>query len=330
MKKLLYIFLPIAALLCLSCTKVEYVDPFQSGVNIAHTMVGAGSGTLSVLVNTKGTWRVSCDQPWVEFDVKGGVDKGAFTIRYASNESDISVRRQLRKAKIVIGLDSKMVSDTITVVQQGFISGEQPGNTTADPDITVEFDQVALKQLTIFCCSMEGVEESQKDAALQWAKAQADICVAGKNVYGKSKDINVAGCDFAGLDQAAEYQAFKDLVDSTLNAGIGTNGKWVICGQTYHLSMMQTAYPTTPSWYPDDARNPLFDADRFAWQNNLYDMLWMKQQNYISTYSDIAGHSYQADYMYVSSTLLSNVSEVELVSPSFGMAHKAIKLTLKY
>jgi len=330
MKKLLYILPAIMVALSAGCTKVEYVDPFQGGVNIAQTMVGAASGSLSVLVNTKGTWRVSCDQPWVEFDVKGGVDKGAFTVRYASNESDISVRRQSRVAKIAIGLDSKLVADTITIVQYGFISGDQPGTTKTDPDITVEFDQVALKQLTVFCCSMEGVEESQLDAALEWAKGQADICVVGDVVYGESKDIQVAGCDFAGLDSAAEYQAFKDLVNSTLNAGIGANGKWVICGQAYHLSMMQTAYPTTPTWYPADARDQLFAADRFAWQNNLYDMLWMKQQTYITTYTDASEHSYQADYMYVSSTLLSNVSDVDFVSSSYGMAHKAIKLTLKY
>jgi len=330
MKHLLFILSSIAVLLSVSCTKVEYVDPFQGGVNIAQTMVGANSGSLSVLVNTKGTWRVSCDQPWVEFDVKGGIDKGAFTVKYASNESDISVRRKSRVAKIAIGLDSKLVADTITIVQYGFISGDAAGKTTPDPDITVEFDQVALKELTLFCCSMEGVEETQKEAALEWAKAQADICVVGDKVYGASADIKVAGCDFAGLDQAAEYQAFRTLIDTTLNAGTGANGKWVICGQTYHLSMMQTAYPATPAWYPEDAHDSLFDADRFAWQNNLYDMLWMKQQNYISTYTDAENHSYQADYMYVSSTLLSNVANVELVSPSYGMAHKAIKITLKY
>ncbi len=330
MKRQYAIFIFMAIMLACGCVRTVYVDPFSPGVNIASVQVCARQGSLSVLVNTQGTWRVSCDQPWIVLDVNGGTGNAAFTVRYASNESDIAVLRTARTARIAVGLDSKMVSDTITVIQQGFISGGIAPQVYDDPDISVEFDSRSLRETSVLCCSMEGVEDADREAALSWAAEQAEVRVTDGRVYGELDGIGIAGCDFAGMDPAAGLIAFKELVDNTLNSPEDTFGKWIICGQAYHLSMMQAGYPSTPSWYPSDARDAVFDADRFAWQNNLYDILWMKRQDYTVTYTDAGNRSYQADYMYVSSTLLSDVLDVELLSPVYGMSHSPVKITLKY
>jgi len=327
MKKILSILAFAIALLLCSCKK-EYVDPFTGGVNIGQTFVGAKPGSVSVLVNTAGTWRVSCDQPWISFDVDGGKGKAAFTVNYESNESGITSLRASRVAKIAIGLDNTLVADTLTITQQGFLSIGPAVKIVSDPNISVEFDQRELRQMSLICCSLEGVSPEQQESAISWACSQADVCVIGSSVYNSVDDINVAGFDFTDLDTEAEYKAFKNLIDTTLNAGLGT-GNWILCGQTNHLSMMQIGYPSTPSWYPTDANDPVFDSDRFAWQNNLYEMLWMKEQNYVETYTD-DDRSYQADYMYVSSTLLSNVTDMEIISAEYGMSHTPLIITLIY
>lgn len=330
MKKQYAISAFAALVLLCGCFRTVYVDPFSPGVNIAGVPVGAQQGSLSVLVNTQGTWRVSCNEPWISLDVNGGEGRAAFTASYASNESDITVRREARTARIIVGLDSKMVSDTITIVQQGFISGGIAVQVYDDPDISVEFDSRALREASVLCCSLEGVESADYESAVSWAAEQAVVRVIDGRVYGGLDGIGIAGCDFAGMDAAEELLAFRELIGNTLNSAGDTFGKWIVCGQTYHLSMMQTGYPSAPSWYPEDARAAIFDADRFAWQNNLYDILWMKLQDYTVTYTDSENRSYQADYMYVSSTLLSDVLDVELLSPVYGMSHKPVKITLKY
>jgi hypothetical protein len=95
--------------------------------------------------------------------------------------------------------------------------------------------------------------------------------------------------------------------------------------------MMQSSYPATPSWYPTDVEDPDFDADRYAWNNNLYDCLWMSERNFVQTWTDQAdGKSYMADYVYVSRDVLASIYSVERLDKVLGMEHNPIKITLKY
>ena len=103
----------------------------------------------------------------------------------------------------------------------------------------------------------------------------------------------------------------------------------MIGGQLYHFSMMQTAYPATPSWYPSDIDASEFDSDRYAWNNNLYDCLWMSERDFVTTWTSETG-SYMADYVYVSRDVLATISEVQRLDPVYGMTHNPIKITLKY
>ena len=92
---------------------------------------------------------------------------------------------------------------------------------------------------------------------------------------------------------------------------------------------MQTDYPSTPDWYPQTTEDPRFRSDIYAWQNNLYDSVWMYNQDFVSTYTDAEGQSYSADYIYVTGSVFAMLTSVQLLDVE-GLSHKPVKLTLKY
>ncbi len=335
MKNCIKYFIP--AILCAmammsSCSKDgDDVETFASGTCIARASVGAGEGSLSVSVETAGTWRLSCQEPWLSFDVEGGAGSQAFTVYYESNSSDILNLRPSRVAKIAISLDTHLVSDTLVLVQQGFLGGEVKSEIRPDSRISLEFDNKAVTEARFICCSSEGLDD---DSALRtWLDERgADAFVLDGNVEGSLPGgIRIAGCNFAGLTESEEYIAFKQAVDGSVNSSFEGGTQWIVAGQMYHLSSMQTSYPSSPGWYPADAKGEHFRSDRYAWQNNLFDVAWMYAQDYVSTYTDTDSHSYSADYVYVSSSVLDMVSSVQIVNaPVSGMAHKAIIVEIKY
>ena len=334
MKKHLLLIIPAvlaaAAVFC-SCEKEGDTDPFASGTCIAQARVGAGQGSLSVAVETSGMWRLSCSEEWLHFDVEGGVGKQAFTVFYESNSSDIINLKPARVAKIAIKLDSPMVADTLVLVQQGFLGGEIQTTVKPDSRIKLEFDSKAITEATFVCCSSEGLDDDT--ALLAWINGQgADAYVLNGTVNGTLPGgIKVAGCNFAGLSAADEYAAFRAVVDGSVNSSFDSGTEWIVAGQMYHLSSMQSAYPSTPAWYPADAKGDDFLSDRYAWQNNLYDTVWMSTRDYVSTYTDAEAHSYSTDYVYVSASVLDMISSMSVVAaPVAGMAHKAIVLNLKF
>ena len=78
-----------------------------------------------------------------------------------------------------------------------------------------------------------------------------------------------------------------------------------------------------------DASGEEFREDRYAWQNNMYDLLWMKTQGWVETYKDEDGRSWQADYVYVSASVLDKASSVEIVPvPVSGMMHNPVMVVL--
>jgi hypothetical protein len=147
------------------------------------------------------------------------------------------------------------------------------------------------------------------------------------------EDMNFVAADLKDACTAgreAGLEAFTGMVEDTYNA-YNSPSKWIIGGQMYHYSMMQSSYPATPSWYPTDVEDPDFDADRYAWNNNLYDCLWMSERNFVQTWTDQAdGKSYMADYVYVSRDVLASIYSVERLDKVLGMEHNPIKITLKY
>lgn len=326
MKKISLIAFAALVALC-SCSK-QSVDPFRAGVCIGYVEVGSAAGQLSVSVETANGWSISCPQEWLHFDVTAGEGNSAFTAYFTSNESDILSLRHSRVAKVAVRLHDGLVADTLYVCQHGFINDPVPVKVETDPAIRLEVDTKAVTTLEIVCCNSDGA--SQQDV-VDWACGTADVALVDGKVYGEAEDMGFAACDYAGLDAEQEYEAFKQLIRSTLNDSANNCAQWVIGGSMYHLSMMQTGYASTPAWYPADALSDDFRSDRYAWQNNLSDVLWMKNKDYIVTYSDGQGHAWAADYVYVSASVLAKVVDAALVdAPVAGMTHKAIRITLKY
>jgi hypothetical protein len=239
--------------------------------------------------------------------------------------SDISDLREARTAKIAILLENSLKADTLVLVQRGLYRVEPAHKVVADPDLVLEYILPQEQLVTLLCCSSEGTADV--DAFI--AQQNADITVKDGEVTGEVEGLNVVGCNFAGMSEDEEFEAFRAMVNSTFNAGPDAGDNWIFAGQMYHLSSMMIGYADTPKWYPQSTTDTRFRSDIFAWQNNLYDCVWMYNQKYVKTYSNSNEESYTADYVYVSPAVFSKVEAVELLDVE-GMSHKPIKVTLKY
>ena len=323
MNKSIVVVLAAAVLCGMSCTKTVETDPFSPGICVAECQVGSAAGSLSVLVETAGTWRIRCDVPWLETDVKGGVGRGAFTFRYTSNEADILHQTGSRIGRIAICLDEGNRADSLRIVQHGFISRESKGSVGQDPALQLEFDNPPLKRVSVLVVNTDG-----QASAAAWAQGKADILVVDGVVSGDLDGLCIKGCDLSALGADAEYVAFRQLIEEGFSESPADG--WMLCGTMNHYSMMQIGYPETPQWYPSDARSDEFRSDRYAWQNNLYDLLWMKERCWFSTWTDGLGRSWAADYIYVSSALLRQVAEVDILDiPLPEMTHNPLKVTFR-
>lgn len=318
-----------AAGLAVSCSQTEVIPAFQPGNAVAVCRVGAAGGEVSVLVETQGQWRLRTDDSWISTDVPGGKGRGAFTLRYASNQSDILNLKPGRTGRIAICLESSGKADTLLIVQRGFLSPEENLPVTADPALQLEFETPDALAVKLLVASSEG---ASADAVAAWAEGYgADVCVLDGVVSGGVAGLNTLGCDYKEMSQDQKYAAFQDAVLSSVGSALVYGDDWIVCGQMYHYSAMQVGYPQTPSWYPADASGDAFRSDRYAWQNNLYDLLWMKMQDWVETYTDADGHRWQADYVYVSASVLDKVSSVEILpTPVSGMLHNPVAVVLKY
>lgn len=324
MKK--YIYMVLLSVLVCACTKnVEIIDPYSPGSCIGKIELGAAAGSMSVSVETSGDWRVETADEWLTIDIDGRTGNGAFTVYYESNESDVMVLKSGRVGRVAIRLAESRKVDTLVFVQQGFYPVAADVDVVSDPAIALEYKDEDKAEVSLICCSSEGESD-----IMSWLAAQdADVVVLDGNVTGEVDGLNVRGCNYAGMTADEEYDAFRSLIRQTYNSAPDAGDDWVFAGQMYHLSVMQAGYDSTPSWYPATKEAMEFRADLYAWQNNLYDCVWMYKRNYVSTYTDADGRSYCADYVYVSSSVFAKVTSVELLDVD-GLSHKAIKITLKY
>lgn len=324
------ILLSIALAFAVSCSgKTDLIPAFQPGNTVAVCRVSASAGEVSVLVETNGLWRLNIPDNWISADVPGGNGRGAFTFRYESNESDILNIRPGRIGHIAICLEGSAKADTLVISQRGFLSPEEDIHVTEDPALKLEFENPSGVEVKLIVASTEGASAA---AVSEWVKGYgADISVLDGVVSGEEEGLNVLGCNFDGQSTDQKFSSFRDAVLSSIGSSLACGNDWIVCGQMYHYSVMQLGYSNTPSWYPSNVSGDEFKGDRFAWQNKLYDLLWMKTQGWVETYTDADGHCWQADYVYVSSTLLDKVSSVEMLSaPVSGMLHKPVSVVLKY
>ena len=322
-----------ASLSAVSCDKEG--APYKDGPTLGEIYVTAEAGMTSVFVETTGQWRVSSDADWVSLDVEGGLGKGSFTASWSSNESDILNVKTSRKATVTIASDERGINYKFTIVQQGFYPEHELSGTGSSEHITVEFETPEATKRTFVLCSRDGLSDEHAEAFEDWLES-FDAAVVGAEVMGSLPGVQMRGADFKGLSENDEYDAFVNLIEGTFNSDKSDND-WIIAGQFYHLSMMQAGYPSAPEWYPHSGRDQKFDADRYAWKNNLYDCLWMSERDYVTTYTGPAFYnegeegSWQADYVYLSRRLIAKVYNVEILDkPVESMEHAPICVTFNY
>ena len=333
----------LVAVTALSCEKSGL--EIKSGNVLGEIEVAATAGRLTVSVETVGRWIVyeADDAPWVSFDVQGGVGNGAFTVSYQDNMSSVIDAKSSRKARIVVTSEDYAKSDTLNIIQMGFYSDIRPSQVKPSPEIVLEYVPPETKTLTIVYCSADGVKDQA--ALAQWAEHEqfdvvacgngfvrpADVVSGEKYTVCTVGDVNFVSADLKeAFDDGEEYEAFLDIIENTYNANTYKSSKWVIGGQLYHYSMMQTAYPGTPSWYPEDLDALDFASDRYAWNNNLYDCLWIAEHDFVPTWTFDEDKSYMADYVYVSRDVLATICEVRKLDKVHGMTHNPIQITIKY
>ncbi len=140
----------------------------------------------------------------------------------------------------------------------------------------------------------------------------------------------VNAMDGGTVDQI-RYRQIRRLLEDGYNAPL-SKGKWLIGGTFWYLSAMETGYPLTPDWYPTDPSASEFDADLYAWKNNLMDCVWMVKRDYTPTYTDdLDMKSWRPSYVYASADAWNAVVSLEVLdAPVAGMKHKPITMTLKY
>lgn len=333
MKKMIFMLTLVAVLINVSCSKDA---PYKSGPTLGEIYVTAESGRISVFVETTGQWRVTSDADWLSLDVEGGLGQGAFTVSYMSNESDILNVKASRKGVVAIFSDDRKTDYAFAIIQQGFYPDHELSEPEKDPHISIEFENQQASKRTFVLCSKDGVGEKDLDIFNEWLES-FDAAIVGDESRGSLPGVDMKGADFKSLSPEQEYDAFVNLIETTYNADNDSDNDWIIAGQLYHLSMMQAGYPSAPQWYPLNGRDTAFDADRYAWRNNLYDCLWMSERDYITTYTGQVSYnegelgSWQADYVYLSRGLIAKVYSVEILDkPVESMEHDPICVTFNY
>ena len=333
MKKMFFVWTLIASLLAISCTKET--STYNEGPLVGEIYVTAYAGVVSVFVETTGQWRVNTEADWLTLDVEGGLGRGAFTASYSSNESDILAVKSSRKAVVVISSDETQTEYSFAIVQQGFYGEHELEGVQPDQEMTIEFALPDFVKKSFVLCSRDGIEGTDEKFET-WLKS-FDAAVVGEEVIGALPGVEIKGADFLSLTPDQEYAAFENLVETTYNSDNKSHYDWIIAGQFYHLSMMQAGYPSAPDWYPSNGRVDVFDADRYAWKNNLYDCLWLSERDYVITYtgqspySEESAGSWQADYVYLSKGLLAKVYSVEILEkPVESMEHAPICVTFNF
>ena len=352
-----------------SCsTKIQQPDP---GVALGEIYLTASAGSKTVAVDLDGLWRVSVLEDWLSLDINGRDGKGAFTFSYSSNESDFSNVNPTRLGHIVIQSLNSMKADTLYVRQQGTPDGKE--YESYDSSCYIEFVDAALNRVIAVYADFDGVtdamsvrdwiEEVQADIVaavcpVSLAESLSEIYpeqsvsyeglilistsqVAEKvsqsaspaSLTVKVGDITYVVADFGRqLQETSRYIQLRTLLDNGYNAPL-SQGKWFVGGTFWYLSAMEAGYPFTPSWYPSDPSDSAFDADRYAWKNNLLDCVWMVQRDYTPTYTDESdiSRSWRPSYVYASSQAWNTIVSLDVSDePVAGMKHKPVIMTLKY
>ncbi len=356
-----YLMILLAVSMLAACqTKMEQPDP---GTGLGEIYLTAPAGAMSVSVDLDGLWRVWAEEDWISLDINGRDGRGAFTFSYSSNESDFSVSRGTRLGHVIVQSIPQMRSDTLYIRQQGIPDGKDyytrlSGSYIGIPD-------TGLERVDAIYMNAEGLDLSYVSAMASEVDLAAVICtddmmasslaaswqgqsaVSGHLLFLSPqeemtsvssvsdpasltvsfKGVNYVLADFSEED-ADRLAQLRSLLDSGYNVP-GASSRWVIGGSFYYCSVMETGYPDTPAWFPSSPKDEAFEADLYAWDNNLVDCIWMVSRGWTPTYSDEKG-DWRADYVYASGSVWNYMTAVSLMEKDASMSHTPVRFTLKY
>ncbi len=343
--------IPIVVIALIAAGCGEKMQEPAPGKCIGRMYVTSTPGSRPVLVKLDGLWRVRPCSDWITTDVNGREGQGAFTLSYASNESDFVQSNPTRRGAVVIQSLSTMKADTLYVLQQGIPDGNEYDSLPQDSYI--EFPEGQLQTVSVLYANVQGAGE--EDAA-EWISATgADInCIisdsgitisrkdgaeveilgsltAPRALFAKTQGLNLAVADFgAALPEGDNYYDYTVRLLSGSYDRPDAEPNWLVGGSLYYLSAMEAGYASTPSWYPEDPSDILFAADRYAQGANLTDTVWMTARDYTPTWSS-EGRSWRADYLYASHSVWNAATSVKVLESSpAGAAHKAILIKIKF
>ena len=344
-------------LMAMSCQ--EKMAEYKSGQSLGEIVLEASESSVSVSVDYDCIWRVHTPADWISTDVEGRGGSSAFSFSVTSNESDMTESRAVRKAPLVLTRLDKYVSDTLWVIQRGIPDGKDYVTNIKSSSIELQQEPLAVK--TILYCNLQGLDAStaeewirrrQEDLiAAVWTNEEvASFTCEGRSITryenlivvgdvdetlpsNESLIVNVSGlnvqlADFTADESNNRFRQIVSLLDEGYNIP-SSSALWLIGGSFYHLSSAEFGYPTTPQWYPSRLKDPAFDADTYAWTNNLIDCVWMTSKTFNPTYTGANGNSWRADYVYASKSAWNSITDVHLMEDK-SLMHKPILIKIKY
>ena len=348
-----------ACVLVLITACQEKIEKYESGQSLGEVVLDASECTTSISVDYDCLWRVYTPAEWISTDVDGRAGSSAFSFTVMSNESDMTISKSMRKAPVIITRLDKYISDTLWIIQRGIPDGKD--YVTHIESSKIELQQEPLTEKHIIYCNLQGVDT---EVAASWLKGRKEDIVAAvwtienvnsfidderfvvrhRNlmVIGESDNVipsseslivNVAGlnvqvADFTEDESNNHFLQIASILDEGYNIP-SSSSHWLIGGSFYYLSSTEFGYPSTPHWYPSQLKDPVFDADIYAWTNNLIDCIWMTSKTYNPTYTSSEGYSWRADYVYASKSAWNSLIDVTLLEES-GLKHKPILIKIKY
>ena len=343
--------------MAISCQ--EKMADYKSGQSLGEIVLEASECSVSVSVESDCIWMVHTPADWISTDVEGRSGSSAFSFSATSNESDMTESRAARKAPVVLTRLDKYISDTLWVIQRGIPDGKD--YVTNITSSLIELQQEPLTVKTILYCNLQGLDAStaeewirrrQEDLiAAVWTNEEvASFTCEGRSVTryanlmvvgdvdetlpsNESLIVNVSGlnvqlADFTSEESNSRFRQIVSMLDEGYNVP-SSSALWLIGGSFYYLSSAEFGYPTTPQWYPSRLKDQAFDADRYAWTNNLIDCIWMTSKTFNPTYTAANGNSWRADYVYASKSAWNSIVDVRVLEDE-NLTHKPILIKIKY
>lgn len=350
-------FILVAAVLALAASCQEKLKEYSPGQSLGEIVMTASEGSVSVSVDYDCLWRVHTPAEWISTDVDGRNGSAAFSFAVTSNESDATVSRQTRKAPIVLTRLDRYVSDTLWVIQRGIPDGND--YTTHITSDAIELRQQTLTEKSVLYCNLQGLEP---EVAASWLLGRkediiaviwntADVAsftiegspvirhenlmvignaeqVAASSLIVNSDGLNIQIADFTEDSSQNRYLQTVSLLDEGYNMPAASD-MWLTGGSLYYLSSVEFGYESTPEWYPSSLKNKDFEADIYAWTNNLIDCIWMTSKTYNPTYTSSEGRTWRADYVYASKSAWNSITDVRILEDE-TLKHKPIFIKIKY